>query len=270
VGGGVSAPADAAGPTVRALPTAYDPPAGPTTVATPSCCCCCCCCLNTVAAGVGLTVGLASGTAAEHRRPMIAPVLLTLFALPLAIVVATALTQLSDAVATGVDDVLGTLVAISTVATYVAATVLAFRLAGAGWARSLLVSVVIPLAVLPLLWVEMIAAFLTAFIIELLAPGAFVGALLLGRNVAGSSGSSGPPPAPWPPEPAWPILAGPRPLPPPPVPPADADVDRPRGGVLGSADDGLPALPSGAPADPGADRTVERTVDRTSDRTAEA
>ncbi len=52
--------------TVRNLPTAYDPPEGGLSVATPSCCCCCCCCLATVS-GTSMFLGTEAYFRASER-----------------------------------------------------------------------------------------------------------------------------------------------------------------------------------------------------------
>ncbi|MDP9464272.1 MAG: hypothetical protein M3P52_06590 [Actinomycetota bacterium] len=53
---------------VRTLPSAFDPPDGTVTVATPSCCCCCCCCLVASGVVVGFTAGEAHYQARERRQ----------------------------------------------------------------------------------------------------------------------------------------------------------------------------------------------------------
>lgn len=230
--------AAAAGPTLRALPTPFDPPSGPTTVATPSCCCCCCCCLNALAAGAGFTAGAAGGTAATHRRSGVVPILLGLAALPAGIAAASALNDLVGEIAAQV--------AVATVVlVYAAVSVVALRLAGAAWDRTLLVSLLVPLAAGGLFIVEVFAALFTVFIVELLAPVSFFFALQLGRKTHDET----PPTAasPWPPYPTPPstaVAAGPAVPPPPPPPPPDPEPELPWPAAEPPPADG-PADPAG-------------------------
>jgi len=219
-------------PTLRALPTPFDPPSGPTTVATPSCCCCCCCCLNALAAGAGFTVGAAAGTADARRRSGLLPILLSLLAVPLAGGVGWALSEIgwNPPVEVGVG---------AMAVTYAAVTALALRLAGAEWPRALLVALLVPVVAGGIFLVEIFAALFTVFIVELLAPGTFFLALHLGRKAHDDR-----PPAaasPWPPYPSPPpdapaLALGNHPVPPAvPPPPAAPELPWPEAAPPGDA-----------------------------------
>lgn len=240
----VTALAAGAGPTVRALPTPHDPPAGPVTVATPSCCCCCCCCLNSIGAALGFSIGATTETARAHGRPSLVPTLLAVGAAPLAIKVVVVLRWLEALVfgPAGGGDPVGQLIGVTAVATYVGAFVVAFRLAGAGWARALGVPVVSLVVVVPLVVVEVFAALVTALIVELLVPGAVLLGLHVGRRTHAAPAGTVPP---------WPAATAGTWGPPPPVGPGPGPGRPPTVGGLGEpGPPGLPALP---PADRGHD-----------------
>lgn len=197
--------------TTRALPGPFDPPAGPLTVATPSCCCCCCCCLATAGAVMGVTAGEAYHRANENghegRRRALAIVLglLTVPAAVLAVVVVgpldvgTALTALAAFVAVVV--VAGAALGVSGVAPETG-----FNFGAA-----------VALIAVPAFLVEAIAALFTFFILELLAPFAFWAGLRIARSMHESRFP--PPPEDVPPRGRWGPPGGGWPAAPPPPPP---------------------------------------------------
>jgi len=240
-------------PTVRALPTPHDPPAGPVTVATPSCCCCCCCCLNSIGAAVGFSIGATTETARTHGRPSLVPTLLAVGAGPLAITVLVALRAVAELVLGegGSDGLVGQVIGATGAGAYVGSFAVAIRLAGGGWSRAIGVPVVSLLAVVPLVAIEVFAALFTSLLVELLVPAAVLLGIHAGRKAyevpassASSAGSAGPA-GPWPvPADAWsPPLLPPPVLPPSPAPPAAAapPPEAP----------GLPQLPSPEAPSPG-------------------
>lgn len=214
----------AAGPTVRALPTPFDPPSGPATVATPSCCCCCCCCLNALAAGVAFTTGAAAGVAATNRRPAVGPVLLALAALPVAVATVSGLSKLFL-------DLPGPVGVAAFVLVHVGVSALALRLAGAAWSRTWLVALLVPLAAAGLFAVEIFVALFTMFLVELLTPLTFIAALHLGRRAhqepEATEVSPWPPYPPLPPAPYGTAPPAPAFPPTPPLPPSPETPELP-------------------------------------------
>lgn len=147
--------------TVRALPTPYDPPDAPVTVATPTCCCssCCCCCLNATAASVTVAAGAAYGAAAASDRPRFGPTLLGVLALPIAVAVGAFLAPLGSQSALAVGFVV-----------YVGLFAAAMSLGGAQTGQAVWVALGIAGLLAVLFVVEVPLAFVTGFLVELLAP----------------------------------------------------------------------------------------------------
>lgn len=165
-------------PTLRALPTAYDPADGPATVATPSCCCCCCCCLVTVGGVVGFTVAETVYRAGEdpaptqHRR-RVAAVVLALAGLPAAVLVALGMQRWAVT-----DDG----VALPAIATYLLVTTFGFRLAGARLDRALGLAAVVGAVGVVAFIIEIPLALVTFLVLELAAPGGVVLGCLIARS----------------------------------------------------------------------------------------
>ena len=228
--------------TVRPLPTPHDPPAGPVTVATPSCCCCCCCCLATLGTAVGFTAGAVYETAVRRRRPAAVPTVLATLALPLAVVVLLVLFNTFDDLqgVAGAEDELAAVAWVAAIVVYLGLAGGALRLAGAGWGQSVGVPAAVLVCIPVMFVVELPAALFTAFLIELASPVAVLAGIWFGRRTHRDSR-----PGPWPTA-VWipPGAASPPvlpPVPPPPPPPADRSDD---------PAPGLPALPRDA-AGPG-------------------
>lgn len=230
--------------TVRALPTPHDPPAGPVTVATPSCCCCCCCCLATLGTAIGFTAGAAYETSVRRRRHPVVPTVMALLALPLAIAVLAVLFNVFDDMqgVGGAEDELAAVAWIAAIAVHLGLTIGALRLAGARWAHAVGVSALVAVCIPAAFAAELFVALFTAFIIELASPAAVLLGVWIGRRI-----HRDPAPAPWPAA-VWvpPGAAAPPALPPVPPPPPP-----PPAGSAGPSDDpspGLPALPRDAGA----------------------
>lgn len=220
-------PAVQALPSVRALPTPYDPPTALVTVATPSCCCCCCCCLATLGAATGVGAGAAYELAKGQQRPPGLATTLAAVALPVAIVAFVALSAVFSGLQ-GVEGERDTLTAIAAFVgfgLYLGMTGGGLRLAGASWGRAAAVPLAVAAATPVLFVVELPLALVTLFLVELLAPVTVFLGVKLGRV---SQRVPGPPP--WPQATAVPW--GPPPPPPPPVHPGAPPEDA-----------GLPTLP---------------------------
>lgn len=230
--------------TVRALPTPHDPPAGPVTVATPSCCCCCCCCLATLGTAIGFAAGASYETAVRRRRHPAVPIVMAVLALPLALAVLVILFNAVDDLqgVGGAEDELAAVAWFAAIAVYLGLTVGALRLAGAGWAHavgaSALVAVCIPAAFLA----ELFVALFTAFIVELVSPAAVVLGIWIGRRT-----HRDPAPTPWPAE-VWipPGAAVPPALPSLPLSPPSPSPPSTDSGSPDDPSPGLPALPRDA------------------------
>ncbi|HEX5946221.1 MAG TPA: hypothetical protein VFY82_08090 [Acidimicrobiales bacterium] len=225
--------------TIRPLPTLHDPPAGPVTVATPSCCCCCCCCLATLGLAGGFTSGAAYETAVRHRRPRAVPTVLAALALPLALVALVALLTTFDDLqgVAGAEDELTTFAWVVALAVYLGLAGAALRLAGAGWGQAAGVPAAVAVLAPVMFVLEMPLALLTAFIVELASPLAVLYGVWIGRRT-----HRGPEPATWPAA-VW--------IPPHAPPPAPSMVPGPPQDVTGpdvAAAQDLPTLPA-PPAD---------------------
>jgi hypothetical protein len=229
--------------TVRALPTAYDPPAGAVTVATPSCCCCCCCCLATLGSVAGFTAGAAHETALRYGRPRGRVTAMAALALPLAVATMIVLFNVIDGLQ-GVESAEGTLnvlVWVSAIAIYLGLAGAALRLAGASWGRAAGTPVSVALVAPVAFVVELPLALFTVFLVELAAPVAVLLGVKLGRAT-----HRGPVPT------SWPVAVPPGwALPPPPPPPGL--LSAPDGDPAARTGQDLPALPS-APTPPRTDR----------------
>lgn len=165
-------------PTVRALPTPYDPPAGTLTVATPSCCCssCCCCCLNVVGAAAGITAGAARAAAVNNGRSAAA-------ATALGVLAALAGLGVGILVAGGQsDDAIG-LPLTAAIAVYSVVAVLALRRSGVRLRTAAALVAVVAVGSVGLFFVEVSLALATALWIELAAPLTLWGGWVLGRSV---------------------------------------------------------------------------------------
>lgn len=199
---------------IRALPTAFDPPAGQVTVATPSCCCCCCCCLN---ATLGVTSFMASEAyyqAEEHARPTWLALLLGLLAVPFGI---------------GAVALVGPLVVdsgwIFGAAVVVAATFAAgLAAAGVTVPRATGIAAAVTAIGIGAFFVEIFGALFTLFILELLCPLSAWGGWAIARS---RHRRRSPEAVAWRgPEPAYPPLPARPPTPGAGWPPAGAPPDR--------------------------------------------
>ena len=216
--------------TVRPLATPHDPPAGPVTVATPSCCCCCCCCLATLGTAIGFSAGAAYETAVRHRRPPTLPTFMALLALPLAVVSLVVLFGVIDDAQgiAGIEDELGALVWVAAIGVYLGLAGGGLRLAGAGWGQAAGVPAAVAVCIPVLFVIELPLALFTALIVELASPATLALGVWLGRTThRGPAPPTWPtglwtPPFPPPPAPPGPPATGPTspPLQPPPAPPA--------------------------------------------------
>lgn len=161
--------------TTRALPTAYDPPSGVVTVATPSCCCCCCCCLNALGAGMTVVTSAARAAARGNDRPLLAPTLLGLGALVAAGGVAWLLVVL------GVETA-GPPVG-AAIVTYGVISALALHRAGVPLRTAALVALAFATGTALIATLELFVALLTALLIELAAPLSMWAGWALGRTL---------------------------------------------------------------------------------------
>lgn len=164
--------------TVRALPTAYDPPTGTLTVATPSCCCssCCCCCLNTLALAAGTTASAAHQAATDNGRPAGLPAWLGFLAVPAAALVAWLVGRVQSSDDLSVPVVVG-------IAAGAVVAVIALRIAGARLRLALLSVVAIVAASLVLFFLELAVALGTSLWSLVLTPLSLWGGWRLGKTV---------------------------------------------------------------------------------------
>jgi streptolysin S family bacteriocin protoxin len=171
--------------TARALPTAYDPPAGAVTVATPSCCCCCCCCLNAVGAGATVVTAAARAAARSNHRPQVVPTLLGLGAVVAAGAVAWLLVQ-------GLDVRTAPVPIASAIIAYGAMTVAALHSGGVKLRTAVLVAIAFACGTALLATIELFVALFTALLIEFAAPLSMWGGWVMGRSMM--SDDAGAPP----------------------------------------------------------------------------
>jgi len=162
--------------TARALPTAFDPPTGVVTVATPSCCCCCCCCLNAIGAGIGASTAAARAAARSHGRSQVAPTLLASGGAVLA-------SGLAWLVAAGLEVDAPTGPIAVGLLTFSAGTTAALYTAGVKLRTAVAVAIAIATVTGVLGVLEVFVALFTALIIEFATPLSIWGGSVLGRSM---------------------------------------------------------------------------------------